>query len=302
MPPAAESSAFFPIRVVSNETGVNAITLRAWERRYGLLTPKRTEKGHRLYTEQDIALIKKVVALLDRGIPVSQAKAIIESGNDSGPGPNRSGQPSQWNQYLSQLALAAELFDDHLLSSTLEEVSQFFPTDIAFRFLLLPFYYRLREQAVTPLDQARLSFYAGILQGRLANALGRTSEDDTRGSVILADLGGDTDLELLLTGVMLRPLSIRTVRLAGRSNTAMVKALLTQSGWKSALLQIPADPDTTLLQQLQALAAESAGLLFCTGHDNTQAGRLRQHGIIPLSGDLQKDALTIRDVLTGINE
>jgi len=50
--------AYFPIRVVSSETGVNAITLRAWERRYGLITPKRTAKGHRLYTEQDIRLIR----------------------------------------------------------------------------------------------------------------------------------------------------------------------------------------------------------------------------------------------------
>ena len=65
--------AYYPIRVVSAETGVNAITLRAWERRYGLITPKRTAKGHRLYTEQDILLIRKVVALLNRGIPISQA-------------------------------------------------------------------------------------------------------------------------------------------------------------------------------------------------------------------------------------
>ena len=107
MPPA-ETSAFFPIRVVSNETGVNAITLRAWERRYGLLTPKRTEKGHRLYTEQDIALIKKVVTLLDRGIPISQAKAIIDSGADQSPRTAQSGEPSQWHQYLEQLTNATQ--------------------------------------------------------------------------------------------------------------------------------------------------------------------------------------------------
>ena len=93
MPPA-ETSAFFPTRVVSNETGVNAITLRAWERRYGLLTPKRTEKGHRLYTEQDIALIKKVVTLLDRGIPISQAKAIIDSGAEQSSRAGQNGEPS----------------------------------------------------------------------------------------------------------------------------------------------------------------------------------------------------------------
>ena len=38
----------YPIREVSRLTGVNAVTLRAWQRRYGLVQPARTEKGHRL--------------------------------------------------------------------------------------------------------------------------------------------------------------------------------------------------------------------------------------------------------------
>ncbi|MBF4212988.1 MerR family DNA-binding transcriptional regulator, partial [Pseudomonas donghuensis] len=37
----------FPIREVARLTGVNPVTLRAWERRYGLIQPTRTESGHR---------------------------------------------------------------------------------------------------------------------------------------------------------------------------------------------------------------------------------------------------------------
>ena len=44
----AAQAGYFPIRVVSQRTGVNSVTLRAWERRYGLLKPLRTPKGHRL--------------------------------------------------------------------------------------------------------------------------------------------------------------------------------------------------------------------------------------------------------------
>jgi len=44
----------FPIRTVSELTGVNSVTLRAWERRYGLIQPVRKESGHRLYTRQHI--------------------------------------------------------------------------------------------------------------------------------------------------------------------------------------------------------------------------------------------------------
>mgnify|MGYP000620965887 FL=1 len=62
--PATEE-AVYPIRTISNLTGVNAVTLRAWERRYGLIRPKRTPKGHRLYTESDLERIKRVLELLD---------------------------------------------------------------------------------------------------------------------------------------------------------------------------------------------------------------------------------------------
>ncbi|MFZ1539056.1 MAG: MerR family transcriptional regulator, partial [Chromatiaceae bacterium] len=44
----------YPIRTLSRLTGVPAVTLRAWERRHRLLTPTRTEKGHRLYNEADV--------------------------------------------------------------------------------------------------------------------------------------------------------------------------------------------------------------------------------------------------------
>ena len=56
-----EKQAYFPIRILSTKTGVNSVTLRAWERRYGLLKPKRTEKGHRLYSEEDVTRVDAIV-------------------------------------------------------------------------------------------------------------------------------------------------------------------------------------------------------------------------------------------------
>ncbi|MDH5368613.1 MAG: MerR family transcriptional regulator, partial [Gammaproteobacteria bacterium] len=57
----------FPIRVLSEKTTVGTSTLRAWERRYGLLTPERTPKGHRLYCERDVKRVHKILELLDDG-------------------------------------------------------------------------------------------------------------------------------------------------------------------------------------------------------------------------------------------
>lgn len=69
----------YPIREVSRLTGVNAITLRAWERRYGLFEPVRSESGHRLFTQDNIECIKKAVALTEQGVPISQVKKLLDA-------------------------------------------------------------------------------------------------------------------------------------------------------------------------------------------------------------------------------
>lgn len=67
-----------PIRVVSNRTGLPAELVRAWERRYKVVEPKRSAGGQRLYSDDDIEHLRRLhkavlagrsigqVALLDR--------------------------------------------------------------------------------------------------------------------------------------------------------------------------------------------------------------------------------------------
>ncbi len=68
----------YPIRTVSEITGVNAVTLRAWERRYGLIKPSRTPKGHRLYSRADIQLVEEILGHLSQGMSISQVARDIQ--------------------------------------------------------------------------------------------------------------------------------------------------------------------------------------------------------------------------------
>ena len=67
------------IQQVSTRCGIPAVTLRAWERRYGLLSPGRTEKGHRRYSEADMARIQQIQQWLERGVPISQVSGLLRS-------------------------------------------------------------------------------------------------------------------------------------------------------------------------------------------------------------------------------
>jgi len=61
----------YRIGAVSRLTGISADTLRIWERRYNLVEPQRTEKGGRLYTQEDVSRLTMIKALVDQGHAIS---------------------------------------------------------------------------------------------------------------------------------------------------------------------------------------------------------------------------------------
>jgi DNA-binding transcriptional MerR regulator len=67
----------YRIRTVVELTGVPRNTLLAWERRYGVPSPERTDGGHRVYSEDDVRLLRELTALLERGHRISEAVALL---------------------------------------------------------------------------------------------------------------------------------------------------------------------------------------------------------------------------------
>tara|TARA_R110001606_G_scaffold361754_7_gene515351 strand:+ start:270151 stop:271056 length:906 start_codon:yes stop_codon:yes gene_type:complete len=72
-----QSDQTFNISDVSQQTGVAAVTLRAWERRYGLIKPERTPKGHRIYKQTNIDEIIQIISWLNRGVAISKVAALL---------------------------------------------------------------------------------------------------------------------------------------------------------------------------------------------------------------------------------
>ncbi len=77
LPAVPRQEELYPIREVARLTGVNPVTLRAWERRYGLIQPTRTDSGHRLYSQADIEAVRSILAWIERGVAVSKVGKIL---------------------------------------------------------------------------------------------------------------------------------------------------------------------------------------------------------------------------------
>ncbi len=76
----------YTIKTVVQETGIAPATLRAWERRYGVLSPGRSEGGYRLYSERDIAILRWLKRQVDAGVSISRAVALLEMRSQAGEG------------------------------------------------------------------------------------------------------------------------------------------------------------------------------------------------------------------------
>ena len=58
-------------------TGIPSTTLRAWERRYGIIAPRRTEGGYRLYDAAQIATLREMAGRVEGGMRPAQAAASL---------------------------------------------------------------------------------------------------------------------------------------------------------------------------------------------------------------------------------
>jgi DNA-binding transcriptional MerR regulator len=132
----------FPIRTVSEITGVNAVTLRAWERRYGLIKPSRTPKGHRLYTRDDIRLIQDVLDRLAQGMSISQiTRQLLEQPA----GPDAENEDA-WGPYIRRMIDAITRFDEHELETVYNDAMSLYPVDVVTTRLILPLLEQLGER------------------------------------------------------------------------------------------------------------------------------------------------------------
>jgi DNA-binding transcriptional MerR regulator len=77
--------ATMPIGEVARRTGVTVPTLRAWERRYGLLVPVRTAGGHRRYRDDDVRRVLAVLELTGQGWGVAAAARRVAGQGSASP-------------------------------------------------------------------------------------------------------------------------------------------------------------------------------------------------------------------------
>ncbi|MGE5701564.1 MAG: MerR family transcriptional regulator [Clostridia bacterium] len=125
------SKGWYSIRQVAEMTGISTQLIRKWEERYGIIQPHRQENGYRVYSEQDVMVLKKMQALIGEGYSVKnailtlkaeeqQVKSLDLAGLVDRDDLDDASQESQEAHYVQQLLMAGEACDESRLTYLLQ--------------------------------------------------------------------------------------------------------------------------------------------------------------------------------------
>lgn len=201
--PLKSSSAtaqMFPIREVARLTGINPVTLRAWERRYGLIEPTRTESGHRLYTLDDIETVRSILGWIERGVAVSKVGKILARAVPANLA--EIDATREWSGWQERLIAAVRAFDEAQLERLYGQIFSIYPLTVVFQDILLPLWRQMSTAEGFGCSSEWL-FFDGFLRMRVMQRL-HLARSEGASAVLLATLPGHSrELELQVAGLML---------------------------------------------------------------------------------------------------
>ncbi|MBC3235749.1 MerR family transcriptional regulator [Pseudomonas lurida] len=202
----SDADALFPIREVSRLTGVNPVTLRAWERRYGLIQPTRTESGHRLYSKTDIQTVNRILDWIERGVTVSKVGKILARDDQQAEAVRAERdtvEENEWPQWQVRLMQAVSEFDDRQLESLYGQVLASYPLSVAFQDILMPLWSNLLRHQGRFGQASEWLFLDSFLQVRALERLRLACATKTPRVLLAAIPGECRKLELLVAALMM---------------------------------------------------------------------------------------------------
>ena len=242
---AVSNTPKYRIQAVSEATGVPTATLRAWERRYGVPAPKRAGNQYRLYSEEDVALIRRMALLCSQGTAPSQAAKIVMAETPrTAPKPTPLASPAAaaaadpYAEAVDRIVAAAAAFDTWALDQEIQRGLYLGPALVVYRRVFAPAMERLGKQwedGESGVGEEHLATQA--LMGAVRNMVRLSQRHDAESQILLGCVA-EEDHELPLYGVAI---------------------MAAQNGWRPVVLGASTPPDA-VASAVQSVNPEAVGL------------------------------------------
>jgi MerR family transcriptional regulator, light-induced transcriptional regulator len=272
------------IGAFARRVGISPELLRAWERRYGLLQPIRTEGGFRLYTDEDAERVERMKRALEEGLSAAEAaqRALaLERPAERGLVGAR-----------ERLVAAAHAYDEASVHAILDEALAGFSLETTLEQLILPVLREIGDEWERgTLEVGQEHFASNLVRERLL-ALARLWGRGHGPLAILACAPGERhDIGLIAFGLVLRSHGWRILFLgADTPLPTLARAVATTE----PRLVVVSSMDSALFDaqgaELQRLGQAAPLVLSGAGASETVSARL---GLERLNGNLVAAAQSV---------
>lgn len=278
----------YPIREVARLTGINPVTLRAWERRYGLVQPTRTESGHRLYSLADIEEVRSILGWIERGVAVSKVgKILARTQQTEAPPHSARDEPGEWQQWQERVRQCVREFAEPKLDQVYGQVFSSYPLAVAFEQVLMPVWQELLVHQGHFGQASEWIFLDTFLRARTLQRLRLTADQGQDSRVVLVAIPDQCrELELQVTGLLLGGPQV-DVQLLGLGQPLEELSLVCEKLAPQALVLFSNRPPVpALIRQLKRLNnALSCPLLLAGELSETVQESLQSPEIVCLGSD-----------------
>lgn len=155
---ARPAAPMHPIQVVARRTGLSADVIRAWERRYAVITPARSDTGRRLYSDADVERLRLLAQAARTGHGIGQIAALptsrlakLADADDARPRgtreePTGAAAPSPTVDHLRASLDAIERFDGVTLDAVLRRAVVALSAEAFLDALVVPLWERVTRR------------------------------------------------------------------------------------------------------------------------------------------------------------
>ncbi|MDQ6725300.1 MAG: MerR family transcriptional regulator [Actinomycetota bacterium] len=280
MDPSPEASTG-PIRIgeLSRRVGVSVELLRAWERRYELFSPLRTEGGFRLYHEDDERRARRMVEHLAAGQSAAEAaRSARREAENALPAGVEDALPAETPGPMAravgdQLREGLDGLDETSANAALDRLLSGLALDTVVRDVVLPHLHELGDRWERDGDMviAQEHFASALLRGRLLG-LARGWGGGYGPMALLACLPGDQhDLGLICFGLALRANGWRITFLGPDTPLSTISATVDLLRPALVVLTAMVPPGGIAISLLAAIAARAPLALAGAGVDAADA-------------------------------
>ena len=231
---SVESGTALRLRIgeLSRRTGVSVDTLRAWERRYGLLSPGRSKGGYRLYTDADVGRVRAMQALMDEGLSAAEAAAQVRSQP-----PAAAAREPEAGGLAPRLRDAIERLDEPSANAVLDEALTGLSLEFVVETVIFPVLRDIgSDWAGGGLSIGKEHFATNLLRGRLLSLARGWGSGSGSWAVLACPPGERHDLGLICFGLALWRRGWRITLLGADSPIATVAETASDVGAEAIVI------------------------------------------------------------------